>query len=236
MIGYILINITCNIRLCKVYMPMYWKYITCYVANLENRCYAVGAWAACVPFLLQYLNSKAILRCRLAYFHWNRALSREQSVHYIIILVSKTSLVHKNPYTFFAKRIYYDGLVARRASRLLTQISDAARHARPARWIGLGERLRQIWHQPTRAQPARFLTSRRAGPPESLALQPRRGEEGSDSEARPQANQLPPLWTSSQWARWRLCVTQWARWRLCVIGPLGSGTLCEGVSSWLSLP
>ena len=37
-IGYIIVNITCNIRLCKVYIPMYWKYITCYVANLENRC------------------------------------------------------------------------------------------------------------------------------------------------------------------------------------------------------
>ena len=32
------VNITCNIHLCKVYIPMYGKYITSYVANLENRC------------------------------------------------------------------------------------------------------------------------------------------------------------------------------------------------------
>ena len=37
MIGHIIVNITCNICLCKVYIPMYWKYIMCYVANLENR-------------------------------------------------------------------------------------------------------------------------------------------------------------------------------------------------------
>ena len=163
--------------------------------------YAAGAWAACVPFLPQYLNSKAILRCRLPYFHWNRAPSHEQSVHYFIILVSKTSRVIKNPYTFFAKGIYlrWLGCSPNWASLacLLTQIPVAAR---------------------------RFLTAGRAGPPESLVLQPRRGEEGS--EARPQANQLPPLWTSSKWAP---C-------RLGVIRPRGSATLCEGVSSWLSLP
>ena len=75
---------------------------------------------------------------------------------------------------------------ARGHSRGIPAVSSS--EPRPARWVGLGERLRQIGHQPTGAQPA--LTSRRAGPPESLALQPHRGEEGS--EARPQASQLPP--------------------------------------------
>ena len=183
--------------------------------------------AGCVPFLQQILNPKAELRCSLAYFHWKRAPSREQTVHYIIISVSKTSLGNKNPTLSLPNSfIYWLGCSPNWASlaRLLTQISGAARHARPACWVSLGESLCQIWHQPTRAQPARFLTSGRAGPPESLALQPRRGEEGS--EARPQANQLPPLWTSSKWAP---C-------RLGVIRPRGSATLCEGVSSWLSLP
>ena len=97
-----------------------------------------------------------------------------------------------------------------------------ARHARPARWVGLGDCLRQTGYQPTWAKLSAaqsFLKSqaRRAGPPESLALQPRREEEGS--KAHSQANQLP-----SQWA-W----SQWARWRLCVIRPLGSWTFWEGV-------
>ena len=165
--------------------------------------------------------------CCLAYFHWKRAPSREQSVHYIIILVSETSQVNKNQYTFFAKLIFlcWLGCSLNWASlaRHLTQISGAVRHARLARWVSLGERLSQIGIQPTRAQPARLLTSGRAGPPESLALQPRRGEEGS--EAGPQANQLPHQWAWSQWARWRVCVTL----------PRGSGTFNEGVFSWLSL-
>ena len=83
----------------------------------SNIMYAAGAWAACVPFLPQYLNSKAILRCRLAYFHWNSAPSREQSVHYIIILVSQTLLVNKNAYASLPNAFIYAGLVARRIER-----------------------------------------------------------------------------------------------------------------------
>ena len=95
-----------------------------------------------MPFLQQYLNSKAILRCSLVYFHWNRAPSREQSIHYIINLVSKTSRVNKNPYcdTFFAKHIHLRWLGYSQnwvsLARLLTQISGDARHARPASWVG----------------------------------------------------------------------------------------------------
>ena len=35
MISYIIVNITYNYRLRKVYIAMYRNYITCYVANLD---------------------------------------------------------------------------------------------------------------------------------------------------------------------------------------------------------
>ena len=160
---------------------------------------------------------------RKAYFHWNCAPSREQSVPYIIILVSNTSLVNKNTYTFFAKRIYlrWLGCSPNWASlvRLLTQISGGARHARQASWVGLGELSCQIWHQPTRAQPSRFLTSGRARPPEVSGSSAALGRKGA-KRAHKRSNCL-------------LCEHHLNE---PDEGPWGSGTLCDGVSSWLSLP
>ena len=104
--------------------------------------------AGCVPFLQQILNPKAELRCSLAYFHWKRAPSREQTVHYIIISVSKTSLGNKNPTLSLPNSfIYWLGCSPNWASlaRLLTQISGAARHARPATWVGLRRTFTPDW-------------------------------------------------------------------------------------------
>ena len=53
------------------------------------------------------------------------------------------------PNAFIYASLVAGQLERRSRAALLTQISGAARNARPARWVGLGERLRQFGHQPT---------------------------------------------------------------------------------------
>ena len=58
-----MVHITCCIHPCKVNIEMFGKCITCYTANLENRCMLLE------PELVVCSSSKAKLHCSPAYFH-----------------------------------------------------------------------------------------------------------------------------------------------------------------------
>ena len=149
------------------------------------------AQTVCVPLLQQYLNFTAELcsSCWLACFHWKTCsqLWAKCSLYVDFGLEGPMGKWEPSTVSSISNLFCWLGRWPTWASltRLLTQISAAARHTGQAHWVGLGICLLLIGAQLTWAQPARFLTSWRAGPPESLALQPRRLEDGS--EAHPQA-------------------------------------------------